>query len=374
MRYYSSVAQPMQLTANLSSSAVSMSVSTVAGLPASTPFTLVIDRGSASEEIVTVTLVAGTTLTITRGEDGTSAQSHTAGALVRHMVTARDVREPQQHIDATTGVHGLSPGVGLVGTSQTQTLTNKTISGTNNVVTGLSGSSLNPGAVGSDRIATGGVATANLADNAVTTGKIANANVTTAKLADANVTTAKLADNAVTSAKLAAGAVDATALGSGAVTNTKLASDAVTNSKIADGSVSNAKITALDAAKLTGTVAEARLPSTWNGVTMDAATTTLSSGSNWSGSATLIRRNGSTWFNVALVRTGGSVSAGTELTPLTAIPSAYRPGVSRWRATPIVGDVSQGRIDFDGSDGTIYFRGLTVANGETVFISTCWPN
>src|SRR5690606_2005011 len=36
------------------------------------------------------------------------AMSHGAGAEVRHMVTARDLREPQQHIEATTGVHGVA--------------------------------------------------------------------------------------------------------------------------------------------------------------------------------------------------------------------------------------------------------------------------
>lgn len=373
MRYYSSIAQPMQLTGSLSSAAATMAVDTVAGLPASTPFTLVIDRGTASEEIVTVTLVSGLTLTITRGEDGTSAQSHTAGALVRHMVTARDVREPQQHIEATSGVHGLGAGVTLVGTSSTQTLTNKTISGASNTVTNLPGSALAAGAVDSGRIATGGVATSNLADNAVTTAKIANLNVTTGKLADAAVSTAKLADNAVNSAKIASGGVDESNLATGSVTTQKLATSAVTASRIADGNVTNAKIATMNAAKLTGTIDEGRLPSTWNGVEMSTANTTLSSGSGWSGSATVYRRNGVAYFNTALTRTGSAVSAGTELTPLTALPASYRPLPSRWRSPAMVGDVAQGRIDFDGSTGTIYFRGLTVANGEVVFISTSWP-
>jgi len=50
------------------------------------------------------------------------------------------------------------------------------------------------------------IETARLADSAVTTAKIANSNVSTAKLADSAVSTAKLADGAVTAAKMATGA------------------------------------------------------------------------------------------------------------------------------------------------------------------------
>jgi microcystin-dependent protein len=126
-RYYSSTAGEMALTTGVDSVNTSIAVDTVAGLPASTPFTLVLDRDTASEEVVTVTAVAGTTLTVVRGEDGTPAVAHTTGATVRHMVTARDLREPQQHLDATTDVHGIGSSSEVVGTTTTQTLTNKTL-------------------------------------------------------------------------------------------------------------------------------------------------------------------------------------------------------------------------------------------------------
>jgi hypothetical protein len=72
----------------------------------STPWTAIIDPDTASEEVVTVTNVAGTTLTVTRGVDGTTAVSHSAGAVFRHGVSGRDFDEANSHVnDTTTDVH-----------------------------------------------------------------------------------------------------------------------------------------------------------------------------------------------------------------------------------------------------------------------------
>src|SRR5690606_39070020 len=107
MRYYSSNARAMQLQAPVNPSSTALVVNGVTGIPTSTPFTVVLSPGSDSEEVATVTNVVGTTLTVVRGEDGTVAMSHGAGAEVRHMVTARDLRETQQHMAAEESVHGV---------------------------------------------------------------------------------------------------------------------------------------------------------------------------------------------------------------------------------------------------------------------------
>jgi len=123
-------------------------VASVSGFP-SVPFTLIVDPDTSKEEVVTVTAANSTTLTVTRGEDSTQAVAHSAGAVVRHGVSGRDFREEQTHIAARgydvdqaildlanqTHVHGLASGDGsVVGTTKTQTLTNKTL--TSPIITG----------------------------------------------------------------------------------------------------------------------------------------------------------------------------------------------------------------------------------------------
>ena len=137
MRYYSSTAVAMALTGAVNEIVTTIVVDTVLGLPAQTPFALALDVGLSTEEIVTVTNVSGTNLTVTRGEDGTSAIAHTIGAVTRHMVTARDLREPQEHLAATANVHGIGATASVVGTDTAQTLTHKTVNFADNTILGV---------------------------------------------------------------------------------------------------------------------------------------------------------------------------------------------------------------------------------------------
>lgn len=128
IRFYSNVAPPTSLTAGVNTITTTITIDSAAGLPTFQPFTLALDPDTPTMELVEVTAAAGTTLTVTRAIDGTSASSHSAGAVVMHVSSARDFAEANAHVNATANVHGLSGGAVVVGTTSSQTLTNKTYS------------------------------------------------------------------------------------------------------------------------------------------------------------------------------------------------------------------------------------------------------
>jgi hypothetical protein len=124
LRNYSSVAAETTLQAGINNVSTVILVASTLGFPVA-PFTLALDYGAATEEVVDVTNVAGLSLTITRAVDGTAATDHGAGARVRHVSSARDFREANEHINTNSGVHGTTGDV--VGEDSVQTLTNKTL-------------------------------------------------------------------------------------------------------------------------------------------------------------------------------------------------------------------------------------------------------
>ncbi len=143
-RQYSSRSQQSTLTSAITAGAATMTVVSGTALlggvtiPSGRTFTLVIDVDTALEEIVDATAVSTNTFTITRAIDGSSAQSHSAGAVVRHMAIGRDYRDANLHTQASASyndgdgnaqsMHGIASGEGdVVGTLKTQTLTNKTL-------------------------------------------------------------------------------------------------------------------------------------------------------------------------------------------------------------------------------------------------------
>jgi hypothetical protein len=147
-RYYSSTAVETSLQSSIAAqsqgaSNTSFIVASISGFPTSFPYTLIVDPDTSKEEVLTVTSGSSTTLTVTRGADNTQAVAHSAGAVVRHGVSARDFRESENHIAARgydidqaildaanqTHVHGIATGDGVVvGTTKAQTLTNKVYS------------------------------------------------------------------------------------------------------------------------------------------------------------------------------------------------------------------------------------------------------
>ena len=141
-RKYSSRSQQTTLSGALNTTATSVTVVSAtallggASVSSGQTFTVVIDPDTALEEIVDVTAVSTNTLTITRGVDGSTGVAHSAGAVVRHMAIGRDYREANQHIENTTTAHGLTIA-DVVTTTNTKTLTNKTISAADNTLTGV---------------------------------------------------------------------------------------------------------------------------------------------------------------------------------------------------------------------------------------------
>lgn len=126
-RFYSSTAQPTVLTSGITSVQTVINVLATTGFPASTPYILALDYNTPSEEIVLVTSQAGTTLTVTRAYDGTSGTSHNSGAGVRHTWTGADGNDSRAHEGSSQQVHGLVALSSVVGTLDTQTLSNKTL-------------------------------------------------------------------------------------------------------------------------------------------------------------------------------------------------------------------------------------------------------
>jgi microcystin-dependent protein len=128
-RNYRSIAEPKTLNGNVTNVATQIVLSNVTGLP-SPPYVLVLSPDTSNEEAVLVTVdqtgVTVPTLKVQRAiETDATAQTHTSGNEVRHMIVGSDLQLVHDHLDNTTTAHGATGAV--VGTTNTQTLTNKTL-------------------------------------------------------------------------------------------------------------------------------------------------------------------------------------------------------------------------------------------------------
>ena len=246
VRKYTSRSQQTTLTAAVTSGGSTINVANASTLFATVSagditggatFTVVIDPDTALEEIVEVTGASSNTLTITRSVDAVgTATDHSAGAVVRHMIIGRDLREANAHIEATGTVHGLaSTGGVVVGTAQVQTLTNKTL--TTPVVAGATLS----GTVTSTATITGGTLT-----GAIVTGLSAPSNgsdATTKTYVDSILGSATAASTSAASA-----ATSATAAATSAASAATSATAAATSATSAAASQTAAATSATSAA------------------------------------------------------------------------------------------------------------------------------
>lgn len=163
-RLFSSISVETTLASGISNSATSFTVAAGTGsallggvtINSGDQFTLALDPDTQNEEIVFATAVASDTFTVTRGQAGSSAVTHSAGATVKHVLTGDDLTwfESNTTPVPSWGISGSSSGVTtlvatavasgtltlpavtdtIVSLTATQTLTNKTL--TSPTVTG----------------------------------------------------------------------------------------------------------------------------------------------------------------------------------------------------------------------------------------------
>ena len=260
------------LVSDITSGATSATLAASTGWPDGSvgPFWIIIDPNLPNEEHVLVSARSGVTVSgLSRGQDGTSAASHDAGAVIHHGFVGVEADEANQAVAATLGT--VSTKGDLLAATGSNAITRLAV-GTNGyplVANSVVSTGLNWAQLTGTGISNGAVDTTQLATNAVTTVKITDANVTTGKLATDAVTTVKITDLNVTGGKLAAGAV----------TESKIADDAVTNAKIADSAVDTAQL-------VTSSVTEAKIASGVVSAAKIKAEDWTSYSPTWTGSST----------------------------------------------------------------------------------------
>ena len=102
-RQYAGAAAATTITVGINSAETTCTLTSTTGFPSSAgvPFYVVIDPGTSSEEKCSAT-ISGSTLTITRAQDDTTAVAHSAGATIYPVFTANDADEANELVAKLT--------------------------------------------------------------------------------------------------------------------------------------------------------------------------------------------------------------------------------------------------------------------------------
>jgi hypothetical protein len=298
-RKYSSRSQQTTLTANINSSVTSATVVSGSALlggitiSAGETFTVVIDPDTALEEIVDVTAVSTNTITIIRAIDGSTGQSHSAGAVVRHMAIGRDYRESNAHIEGNLAGHSATTsaqlasvisdetGTGLLVFNSSPTIVTPTIASFTNAthshLNAAGGGTITAGAISDFTESVEDVVGAMVSGNSESGISITYDDVTGKYNFDVNdptitingdlsgsATMTNLGNTTITTAIVAGAIVNADVNASAAIDKTKIAGVAVTvadtgtvtSAMLADGTIVDADINsgaAIASTKIAGT-------------------------------------------------------------------------------------------------------------------------
>ena len=263
-RYYSSTAVTTTLSSTIGVSDAQINVASSSGFPSSYPYTLILEKDSANEEIVTVTGQVGSAFSVTRGVDGTSARTHSAGTAVEHGVIALDFTDQRSHQAAGSDVHDIGASSSVVGTDTTQTLTNKTLTSAalggdldagSNKITDLADPTLAQDAVTKNWAETGMssqlVQATTQATNSATSAAASAASAAAALVSEGNASaseTATAADVVSTNADAASTAADVVTTNANVVSSAASAAAALASETASATSETNAATSATNAA------------------------------------------------------------------------------------------------------------------------------
>jgi hypothetical protein len=405
-RNFSATAIETTLVNSISSAATgdtttSVSVVSVSGFP-SVPYTLIFGPDTNKEEVVTVTAATSTTLTVTRGQDGTQAVSHTAGTSVRHGVSGRDFKEEQTHIAARgydtdsgilsnagqTHVHGLETGDGsVVGADQSVTLTRKTLTTpvingatitgtvTASAATIASPTITSPTISGSPVIT--GLSSAGMSSSSAAPKSYVDALITTNEaFATAAATSAASAATSATSSATSASAA-ATSASSAATSASSAATSATASASSASAaatSATNAATSAASAAASTSAAAASASAAATSATSASASqTAAATSATSAAASATAAATSATSAAASATAAATSATSAGSSATAAAASAADAATTYDNFDDRYLGAKSTPPTVDNDGNaliTGALYFNSVLAA--MYVWTGTAW--